>query len=183
MNDLLGEVKHVTTRPYHPQSNGAAERNNRTIEGYITLVSTEDDFKTLRFRILDTLVNAEGDDWDLKIHEVLVQLRIKPRRATGFSPFDLFHTWKFRMSPGEIEHEEDAFIKKLENGDPMIDQQMDDACVEMAARFAGIRELLKDEVELNLTKERSRQKKSFDVRHLERGEAVSVGMIERIKGK
>ena len=65
---LLG-IKKTRTTPYHPQSDGLMERNNRTIKD-----------------ILSKVVNDNRDDWDEWIPHVLLAYRTAVQSSTGFTP-------------------------------------------------------------------------------------------------
>lgn len=65
---LLG-IKKTRTTPYHPQSDGLVERNNRTIKD-----------------MLSKVVNENHDDWDEWIPHVLLAYRTAVQSSTGFTP-------------------------------------------------------------------------------------------------
>ncbi|XP_015269353.1 PREDICTED: uncharacterized protein K02A2.6-like [Gekko japonicus] len=62
-------IRHVTTAPFHPASNGQAERMVRTAK--------------------ESLARLPGDDWDYRVAEFLLRQHITPNSATGRSPAEL----------------------------------------------------------------------------------------------
>ena len=65
-------VKHVTSSPYHPQSQGAVERFHQTL-------------KTL----LKKYSHSDIASWDINLPYVLFALRAARNESLGFAPFDL----------------------------------------------------------------------------------------------
>ena len=43
-------------------------------------------------------IEEDPNEWDLYLDETLMQLRNRRRVATGYSPFELMHTWQFRFT-------------------------------------------------------------------------------------
>eukprot|EP00854_Cymbomonas_tetramitiformis_P025557 gene25557-biopygen26442 len=70
---LMG-VKAASTTPYHPQSDGQAERNHHTME-----------------RMLRCYVAENQEDWDLWVTPVEYAINDSTSAATGFSPFELVY--------------------------------------------------------------------------------------------
>ncbi|KAK3249977.1 hypothetical protein CYMTET_40619 [Cymbomonas tetramitiformis] len=68
---LMG-VKVATSTPYHPQSDGQAERTNHTVE-----------------RMLRSYAADNQEDWDLWIAPAEYAINDSRSAATGFSPFEL----------------------------------------------------------------------------------------------
>lgn len=63
-------IKKVRTTPYHPQSNGLTERNNRTIKEWLA---------------------TKGGNWEEELPLILLAHRASPQAATGKSPFELMY--------------------------------------------------------------------------------------------
>ena len=70
---LMG-IKVASTTPYHPQSDGQAERSNHTVE-----------------RMLRCYVSENQEDWDLWVTPVEYAINDSVSAATGFSPFELVY--------------------------------------------------------------------------------------------
>lgn len=66
---LANKIKHITTAPYHPATNGLAERMVQTIK--------------------DKLRKMDNTPWDIKIPNILLGLRATPCAATNKSPAEL----------------------------------------------------------------------------------------------
>ena len=129
-------------------------------------------------RKLSEVVNEDCNDWDDRLSEVVLQLRIKPLRATGFSPSEMFHTWKFHEFPSEMsEHEENQLIGMIEQEDVDVETSVDEELQSTMQRFADVQCRVRDAAEGNIKKEKQRQKKSFDLRNLNHGEKVHPGMV------
>ena len=71
-------IRHITTAPYHPASNGLAERAVQT-------------FKSL-------VEKSTGDSIDTKIARALFNYRITPQSTTGKSPAELLCGRKLRST-------------------------------------------------------------------------------------
>ena len=109
-----------------------------------------------------------------------MELRIRKGRRTGFSPFELMHTWTIRSldeSPEKDRTEElDSIVQLIESKTGKVEDVTDDTCKTMMQRMAKVSEELKYEVELNTEKEQNRQKKSFELRHFTVGEEIHEGL-------
>jgi len=69
------EIKHRTTTPYHPQTNGLTERFNRTL-----------------INILGKLTQQhKGHPWDELLSSALLAYRTTPHSTTGYTPFFLMY--------------------------------------------------------------------------------------------
>ena len=75
----------------------------------------------------------------------------------------------------DTDDETDALIALMEKDNPLADLAFHTACTEMMERFVAVRHRLQEEVEHNLDKEKLRQKKSFDMRNLSKGEQLHEG--------
>ena len=74
MEELLKllKIKHITTTPYRPQTNGMLERWHRVLKRLLSKLSTGD--------------RRKWDDW---LPYALFACRDTPHSATGFTPFEL----------------------------------------------------------------------------------------------
>ena len=110
-----------------------------------------------------------------------MELRIRKSRRTGFSPFELMHTWTMRsfgeQSDEDQEKELDSIVHLLENESGKLENVTDDACRTMMQRIAEVSEELQYEVELNTEKEQKRQKSSFELQHFTSGDEIKEGML------
>ena len=98
-------IIHKITAPYHPESNGMAERVIKTIKNAVNNF------------ILDT-----GKDWKKVISVAVAAYNMVPHRGTGFSPFMMVYG-REAISPvevkdvefGEIEDYDTAIKEHIEN--------------------------------------------------------------------
>eukprot|EP00253_Pinus_taeda_P028491 PITA_28491 len=83
IEDLLSEhkIKHRTSTPYHPQSNGQVEVTNRVLEGILTKV-----------------VNKNRKDWEDRLVEATWTYNTTLKTATGFTPYELVYGKKTLFS-------------------------------------------------------------------------------------
>jgi hypothetical protein len=70
------EIKHLRTSPYHPQCDGLAERQMRTIK------------ELIRCAILEK-INTKADDWDEILQRVVMRYNRTVHASTGRTPFAL----------------------------------------------------------------------------------------------
>lgn len=75
---LLG-IKSLRTTPYHPQTDGLAERFNHTLK-----------------QMLRRFVNDTGTDWDQWLPYLLFAYREVLQASSGFSPFELLYGHEVR---------------------------------------------------------------------------------------
>lgn len=66
------KIKHVTTSPYHPQSNGALERSHSTLKDY-----------------LKHFINKDQNNWDDFIETAMFAYNTQIHSTTQFSPYEL----------------------------------------------------------------------------------------------
>ncbi|XP_049874501.1 uncharacterized protein K02A2.6-like [Pectinophora gossypiella] len=93
-------VKHVSVAPYHPASNGQAERTVQTIKTKLKKFSSE--------------------PWDIKLSKMLYGLRTTPNSVTGTSPAELLNKRKFKtkwdnLNPLSMKNNEQ--VKAIENNE------------------------------------------------------------------
>ncbi|CAK1587556.1 unnamed protein product [Parnassius mnemosyne] len=95
MNEFLkaNNIRHITTAPYHPSTNGLAERMVQTIK--------------------DKLCKMEDLAWDTKIPNLLLGLRVTPCTATNKSPSELLMKRCLRTLLDTI-HPDSAKTEKIE---------------------------------------------------------------------
>jgi transposase InsO family protein len=76
MEDFLSKlgIKHLTTSPYRPQTNGTCEKFNGTLKTMVKAV-----------------VDEFGGDWDQALPWLMFAYRSNVHRSTGFSPFFLLY--------------------------------------------------------------------------------------------
>ncbi len=78
---LLG-IKKLRTTAYHPQMNGMCEKFNGTL-----------------CNILSTLVNVDGNDWDVYLAPAIGIYRLKMNTTTAYAPFELIFGRQPRCIP------------------------------------------------------------------------------------
>ena len=76
---VLG-IEKTRTTPYHPQSDGLVERQNRTIEF-----------------MLSHYVNSRQNDWDIHLQQVILSYRSSVHESTGFTPHYLWTGREVRL--------------------------------------------------------------------------------------
>jgi len=73
-------IKQKFTSGYHPQTNGLTERFNRTITNELAKV-----------------VNEKKDDWPVWLQPKVFAYNTTAQKSTGYSPFELIHTFTPRV--------------------------------------------------------------------------------------
>ena len=86
-------MKHLYSAPYHPSSNGQAERMVRTFKESV---------KSLR----------SSDDMEAKLCSFLFRYRITPQSATGFSPAELLFGRRLRSAMTLLKPDHTARMKE-----------------------------------------------------------------------
>ena len=79
LSDLY-DIKQKFTSGYHPQTNGLTERFNRTITNELAKV-----------------VNEKKDDWPNWLQPKVFAYNTTAQKSTGYSPFELIHTFTPRI--------------------------------------------------------------------------------------
>ena len=90
-------IKHITSTPYHPESQGIVERMHQTLKN-----------------ILRKLCDGKEEEWDKKLPFALFALRSAPSETLGFSPFELIFGHTVR---GPLEILRDSWEEKGDDGD------------------------------------------------------------------
>jgi len=92
----LFQIKQKFTSGYHPQTNGLTERFNRTITNELAKV-----------------VNPKKDDWPRWLQAKVFAYNTTAQKSTGYSPFELIHTFTPRMPiDSELVAPPESFKKK-----------------------------------------------------------------------
>lgn len=88
---LTNGITHVTSAPYHPSSNGLAERAVQTFK--------------------DLMKKSSGTTVETKVHRALYSYRITPQSTTGLSPAEMMMGRKLRCTLDKIHPD---FTSKIE---------------------------------------------------------------------
>lgn len=128
-------ISAIKTTPYHPQTDGCAERFNQTLK-----------------RMMQTFVNDTGKDWDRWLPFLLFVNREVPQASTGFSPFELLYGWNVQgplnlLRKGWEAHSTSQSV-----------QSMVQYVLEMRKRLAEYQE----EAEVNLQEAQRKQKTWYE---------------------
>lgn len=105
MKDLtnLFKTKHITSTPYHPQTNGSLERSHLTLKDY-----------------LKHYINPHQNDWDEYIDFAMFSYNTSVHKSTNFTPYELLfgHTAFLPSSitkQPEFSYSYDDYIKSLQH--------------------------------------------------------------------
>lgn len=154
------QSEHRISSPYHPQTNGQRERDNRTLKD-----------------ALCKLVDEEGTNWDDFIQGVLFAYHTSVHASTRYTPFEVMYGHKARL-PIDLPHDKtqtDQNASLGEEGSAGMDATQD-----MVETLHGIKRDLVNIVADNIKAAQSRQKENFDKRH-HSSQTISVGAIVYIK--
>ncbi|KAL0269062.1 UNVERIFIED_CONTAM: hypothetical protein PYX00_010797 [Menopon gallinae] len=97
----LLNIKHFSSSPYHPQTNGALERSHLTLKDYIK-----------------HYINAQQANWDEQIPFAMFACNTNIHTSTGYSPFEIlfgrkpYLPSKLTQEP-EISYSYDDFVEDL----------------------------------------------------------------------
>lgn len=105
MKDLtnLFKTKHISTTPYHPQSNGALERSHLTLKDY-----------------LKHYIKVEQNDWDEYVQFAMFSYNTAVHKSTKHTPYELLFG-RLAYLPSSITQDPkfhytyDDYIKSLQN--------------------------------------------------------------------
>ena len=116
VNTLL-RIGHIRTSPYHPQTNGLAERFNGTLKTMIRRFAQE----------------APGE-WDELLPYLLFSYREVPQASTGFSPFELLYGLSVR---GPLDILREAWTEGVDDD---MEVNVSDYVVQMRERLQAMSE-------------------------------------------
>ncbi|XP_068209304.1 uncharacterized protein [Palaemon carinicauda] len=142
-------IQHITSVPYHPESQGVVERFHQTLKC-----------------ILKKYCYEQGEDWDKGLPFALFAIRNFPNSSTGVAPFELIFGHKVR-GPLEIFHE---LLEVNQRGERTVGEVVS----ELKSKLAVAWKYAKD----NLSASQATMKTKFDqkckVRSFESGDLVLV---------
>ena len=131
-------IKHVTTAPYHPQSNGLVEKFNSTLKTMINKV-----------------VKDNGEKWHLYINKCLFSYRTSVHASTKITPFEAMYARK-PVLPNEVMHG----ITSTANAEEIPDSNIASA----VENLNDVRQQNENEMMINIEKAQTRQKIYYDRR-------------------
>lgn len=128
VNDVIARladrmrITHVTTTPYNPSSNGAAEQFN----------------KTLVASLRSYCLHENSMNWDRFLDGVLYAYRVSPHASAKFSPFQLVYGRQPRLPWAVMEPDDVEFTKDIESYNTRHTYELHRAfqCVRAALRDA-----------------------------------------------
>ena len=167
LHELTG-VKQRITSPYHPQSNGLTERNNRTIQNSLLKVLEE-----------------KEEDWARALPGVLFAFRTSKQKSTGCSPFFLMYGRQARLP---IESQDTGEDEECKLRGKIIDDSIQDAITKRINTIEKLRTDTTNKVMDNITSAQDRQKRDYQKRHqqkktFEEGESVLLWNLRRADRK
>lgn len=98
----LLKTKHLSTSPYHPQTNGALERSHLTLKDY-----------------LKHYIREKQDDWDEYISTAMFSYNSLVHKSTNYTPYELLFGRKAYLPSSitqepKIQYSYDDYIKSLQ---------------------------------------------------------------------
>ncbi|XP_066969245.1 uncharacterized protein [Macrobrachium rosenbergii] len=142
-------IQHITSVPYHPESQGVVERFHQT----------------LKF-ILKKYCYEQGEDWDKGLPFALFAIRNHPNSSTGVAPFELIFGHKVR-GPLEIFHELLEFGRKK-------DLNVVEFVEDLRSRLSAAWEFAQNNLVLSQASMKENYDKKSKARSFEPGELVLV---------
>lgn len=131
------QVHHRISSPYHPQTNGQRERDNRTLKS-----------------ILCKLVNDECDNWDDLIPGALFAYHTSVHKSTRVTPFEVMYGRKAKLP---LDIQQDAVDKNFDD--------MDCANADTVAEILEKTHKLHSQVGGNIKTAQATQKEMYDKKH------------------
>ncbi|KAK3894624.1 hypothetical protein Pcinc_001602 [Petrolisthes cinctipes] len=104
-------IKRSVTSAYHPQTNGLAERTNRTLKTRLA-----------------KLCGNKLSDWPNYIEEVAYSMRTQIQKSTGFTPYQLMFGRQHRPIDQEFEVNEELELEVEEAGLTPPEDYVDTSC-------------------------------------------------------
>ncbi|KAK3881377.1 hypothetical protein Pcinc_014153 [Petrolisthes cinctipes] len=104
-------IKRSVTSAYHPQTNGLAERTNRTLKTRLA-----------------KLCGNKLSDWPNYIEEVAYSIRTQIQKSTGFTPYQLMFGRQHRPIDQEFEVNEELELEVEEAGLAPPEDDVDTSC-------------------------------------------------------
>ncbi|KAK3876437.1 hypothetical protein Pcinc_018768 [Petrolisthes cinctipes] len=111
-------IKRSVTSAYHPQTNGLAERTNRTLKTRLA-----------------KLCNTKMSDWPDYLEEVAYSMRTQKQKSTGFTPYHLMFGRQHRPID-----QDDMELEVEEEGLSPADESTDTSCHEEKVNAAQERQ-------------------------------------------
>jgi transposase InsO family protein len=144
-------IRHVQTRPYHPQCNGSCERFNGTMKA-----------------MLRSLSEQYPENWDQTIPWILFACREVPVETLGFSPFELLFG---RHVPGPLSLVKKAWLH-ASRGEEYAPKSIVQFVVETRERLRDAITLASEHVNQQKAKSKAWYDKKARARAFEEGQEV-----------